>query len=180
MIVSRKQSLLFIKVYSDVLLCTGKKYCIIPEDEENFFDSSDVNTIKQCKDVFDKNKKEILDEYLSFRLNKLTDDELNIIESLRHSIYADFIIVKCLKNYAVFYHAKENKFYAVKGLTTPIKEFFSRFPVLVETTILPLSNQIVCDGLMKSDNVTIGFYIAKSIHQLYMDAKKNKKIITHF
>ncbi len=96
----------------------------------------------------------------------------------KKSITSDFVIFKCLTNNAIFIDTKDNKFYAVKALGDSFDHFFDRFPVLVQTTLLPFKDKIVYDGFIRQTGIHFGSGMASTMKEDYKLAKKNILIQT--
>lgn len=124
------------------------------------------------------NNKKILDDYLITNFEKLTTNEITILTNFKKAITSDFIIFKCLTNYAVFIDTKDNKFYTVKALGDRFDHFFDRFPILVQTTILPFNDHIIYDGFMKSQEIYFGSGMKSTMNEDYKTAKRNNDILT--
>lgn len=168
----------FLKTHIDFLFFVGQKSKII-DDTINFkkFVDSDFSVKLRCRDFFLDNKK-TLDDYLTTYFDKLTTNEISILSGFKKAITSDFVIFKCLTNNAIFIDTKDNRFYAVKALGDGFDHFFDRFPVLVQTTILPFNDQIIYDGFMKSQGIYFGSGMKSTMNEDYKLAKTNKQILT--
>lgn len=143
---------------------------------KKFVDADFLVKLK-CRDYLLNNKK-ILDDYLITNFEKLTTNEITILTNFKKAITSDFIIFKCLTNYAVFIDTKDNKFYTVKALGDRFDHFFDRFPILVQTTILPFNDHIIYDGFMKSQEIYFGSGMKSTMNEDYKTAKRNNDILT--
>jgi hypothetical protein len=146
----------FLKIHIEFLFFVGQNSKII-DDKMDFkkFVDADFPVKLKCRDFFLDNQT-MLDDYLTTNFNKLTTEQISILTGFKKTITSEFVIFKCLPNNAIFIDIKDNKFYAVKGLGDSFDHFFDRFPVLVQTTILPFKNQIIYDGFMKSQGIYFG------------------------
>lgn len=168
----------FLKIHIDFLFFVGQKSKII-DDTMNFkkFVDTDFSVKLKCRDFFLDNKV-ILDDYLTTNFNKLTTEQISILTGFKKTITSDFVIFKCLTNNAIFIDTKDNKFYAVKALGDRFDHFFERFPVLVQTTLLPFKEKIVYDGFMKSQGIYFGQGMKSKMNEDYKKAKKNNNILS--
>ncbi len=168
----------FLKIHIDFLFFVGQKSKII-DVKMNFkkFIDTDFSVKLKCRDFFLDNK-ELLDDYLTTNLDKLTTEQFSILTGFKKAITSDFVIFKCLANNAIFMDIKENKFYAVKALGDRFDHFFDSFPVLVQTTLLPFKDKIVYDGFIKTKGIHFGSGITKTIEEDYKQAKINNQILT--
>ena len=178
MTLTDKEYKTFLKIHIDLLFFVGQKSKIIDiKMDYNKFVDTDFSVKLKCRDFF-LNNKNILEDYLITNFDKLTTNEISILTGFKKTITSDFIIFKCLTNNAIFIDTKDNKFYAVKALGDGFDHFFDRFPVLVQTTILPFNDQIIYDGFMKSQGIYFGSGMKSTMNEDYKLAKTNKKILT--
>jgi len=167
----------FLKIHIDFLFFVGQKSKIIDNTMDfKKFVATDFTIKLKCRDFFLDNKT-ILDNYLTNNIDKLTTEQLSILKGFRKIITSDFVILKCLVNNAIFIDTKDNRFYAVKALGDSFDHFFDRFPVLVQTTILPFNNQIVYDGFIKSKGIHFGSGMKSTMNENYKAAKKKNNIL---
>jgi len=168
----------FLKTHLDLLFYIGQQSKIIADDMIfDVFIELDFSIKLKCRDILLDNKI-VLDDYILANLDHLTKEQISILLGFKKTITSDFVILKCLTNYAIFMDVKDKRFYAVKGLGDSFDLFFDRFPVLVKTTILPFNNQIVYDGFIKSTGVFFGSGMTATMKEDYKLAKKNNQILT--
>jgi len=168
----------FLKTHLDLLFYIGQQSKIIADDMIfDVFIELDFSIKLKCRDILLDNKI-VLDDYILANLDHLTKEQISILLGFKKTITSDFVILKCLTNYAIFMDVKDKRFYAVKGLGDSFDLFFDRFPVLVKTTILPFNNQIVYDGFIKSTVVFFGSGMTATMKEDYKLAKKNNQILT--
>ena len=167
----------FLRTHLELLFYVGVQSNIISDviKFDQFIDL-DFSIKLKCRDFLLDNKK-ILDDYITTNFDQLTTDQISILTGFKKTITSDFVIFKCLTNNAVFMDTKDNKFYAVKALGDRFDEFFDRFPVLVQTTLLPFNDQIVYDGFIKPTGVYLGAGITSTMKEDYKIAKKNNQIL---
>ena len=168
----------FLRTHLDLLFYVGKRLKIISTDItfDKFVDL-DLKMKAECRDRLIENDK-FIDDYLSLNFDRLTTEQISILTGFKKKITGDFIIYKCLTNFAVFLNTNNNKFYAVKALGDRFDEFFDRFPILIKATILPYKDKIIYDGFIKSTGVYFGSGITSTIKDDYMEAKKQNSILT--
>jgi len=168
----------FLRTHLDLLFYIGQQSKIIA-DHISFevFIELDFSIKLKCRDYMMDNKI-VLDNYISTNLDRLTNEQISILAGFRKTITSDFIIFRCLTNNTIFIDTKDSKFYAVKALGESFDQFFDRFPVLVETTLLPFNNQIIYDGFIKPTGIYFGSGMVSTLKEEYNMAKKNKQILT--
>ncbi len=153
--------------------------------QSKFFDSDfsfdqfrklDYTVKLECRDTLLSDMK-LLDDYLSSNINSLTKEKIAILKGFKKSITGEFVILKCLTSYAIFNSVDDNKFYAVKALSDGFDDFYDRFPVLVNATILPFNGQIIYDGFLETSDITFGPGMKSDMNEDYKQAKKNNQIV---
>ena len=132
----------------------------------------------QCREELYRNM-HLLDTYISEQADQLHAEELRTLQGFKKKIQSDFIILKCLTRHCVFIDCKTDLIYAVKALSDPFSEFFHRFPVFCNTTLLPFKNTIIYDGFISTQGtVFLGPGISATMNEKYKQAKKNNAIFT--
>jgi len=178
MTLTEKEYKTFLKTHLNLLFFVGQQ-CNIIADHVTFEQFVDLDlTIKlKCRDSLLDNKK-LLDDYITTHFDRLTTEQTSTLAGFKKTITSDFVIFKCLANNAIFIDSKDNKFYAVKALGHGFEVFFDRFPVLVNTTLLPFNGQIVYDGFIKPTGVYFGSGLTSTMKEDYKVAKRNNQILT--
>ncbi len=168
----------FLKIHIDFLFFIGQKSKII-DDSMNFkkFVDEGFSVKLKCRDFFLDNK-QLLDDYLTTNFDKLNTEQISILTGFKRTITSDFVIFKCLTNNAIFIDTKDNKFYAVKALGDSFNHFFDRFPVLVQTSLLPFKDKIVYDGFLRPTGIHFGSNMVSTMKEDYKRAKINNQILT--
>ena len=168
----------FLRTHLGLLFYVGQKSKII-SDNINFekFVDLDFSIKLKCRDFLLDNRK-ILDDYITANFDKLKTEQISILTGFKKTITSDFVIFKCLINNAIFIDTKDNRFYAVKALGDSFNHFFDRFPVLVQTTLLPFNDKIVYDGFIKPTGVCFGSGMTSTMKEDYKLAKNNNQILT--
>ena len=169
----------YLEAHLHFLFFAGLRLKLIPKNTsfETFLDI-DLKIKFKCRQAIIEDAS-LLEDYLKLNNKSLTENQINILNGFKKCISGKFIIYKCLTNYAIFINAVDNKFYAVKALGDSFEDFFSDFPVLVQTTILPFNNKIIYDGFFETPVMYIGSNMTKSFDQMYRKAKKQKKILMY-
>ncbi|MEP7169398.1 MAG: hypothetical protein ABI855_08500 [Bacteroidota bacterium] len=130
----------------------------------------------KCRNGFFENEN-LLEEYISQNPDRITDEQIQILQAFKKKIKGKFIILKCLTHHAILLNIDNNQFYTVKALGEPFTNFFDYLPVLVEAAIIPFKGKIVYDGFMFQQSL-IGPGIKRNLLEDYKEAKREKKIIT--
>jgi hypothetical protein len=117
----------------------------------------------------------LLNEYLNYN-KQVTASEKETLMGFSRNIGGRFIIVKQLKNYAVFLDIESGKYYAVLALWDPFPVIIDSIPVLVRATLLPFNGKIIYDGFMIRQAI-IGKNMEKSLLDNYREAKAKNLII---
>jgi len=168
----------YITSHLDLLYFIGQRQGIISADTDfNKFIALDFQKKFKCRDKLYENM-ELLDEYIKIRSDSLTIDQIKILEGFKKKIKSDFVILKCLAKHAIFIDTTNHKIYAVKALADRFDNFFSEFPVLCNTTIIPFKDKIIYDGFISSNGIYYGKNMTKDMNEDYKQAKINKAIIT--
>ena len=125
-----------------------------------------------------------LDEYIAQYSEHygLPDEDRRILEGWKHPVTAAFVLERHLSRGSVFIDPETEKTYLVKGLTQTWEEMILELkpPFLIRATLLPFHNCIIADGLVSPHRVSFGSGYRESFKQLYLNAKQNRTIITHF
>ena len=110
----------------------------------------------------------------------LSPDELDIVLSWRHLVHGDFVVLRYLKNYAVFLSAEKPSIaYGVLAPTQPLDEVIGPYlPVMVQGVLVPFKNQIVYDGLLSTYGVTFGPGARRGFNEDFKEAKTSRGIVT--
>ncbi|MBI4946201.1 MAG: hypothetical protein HY840_07345 [Bacteroidetes bacterium] len=168
----------FLKTHLALLYFVGQNEKIIPAGTDvNKFIKLGTQIKFKCREKLFENM-ELLEEYLKSRVDSLTLDQIKILEGFKKKIKSNFVIFKCLARHAVFIDTADNKIYAVKALGDRFDEFFSRFPALCHTAIIPFKDKIIYDGFIQSKGIYYGPNMTSEMNEEYKQAKADKTIIT--
>jgi len=178
MTLSQKDYYEYLNTHLNLLFFVGSYTGILNKNMEfGEFLKTNFQTKGLCRDAFLKEKEELLDEYIGDG-TEIPEEQLLILDGFRNSIIGRLVLLKCLSKHAIFKSIEDGKFYAVKALSDSFDELIPDYPAVFELSILPFKGQIIYDGFIKGGNVKIGTNMKKSLHQEYMQAKKNNEIIT--
>lgn len=178
MALSQKEYYEYLNTHLNLLYFVGY-YTSIVDKEMEFEDFLKTSFREKaiCRDTFLKEKEELLNEYIGNGA-EIPKKQLEILEGFRKSMCGQFILIKCLKKYAIFKSIDDGKFYAIKALSDSFEDLVPEYPAVFELNVLPFKGQIIYDGFIKGGNVKIGTNTRKSLLEEYIQAKKNDKIIT--
>lgn len=168
----------FLKTHLDLLFYVGHKNNVLPKNLSltKFLDLDFKIKFKCRESLFADDN--LIDEYIASNFDHLTGDQINILSGFKNRITSNFVIFKCLTNYAIFIDTKDNTFYAVKALGDPFDSFFEYFPVNISATLIPFKDKIIYDGFIKSSGIYYGRNITATLNEDYKIAKRNKEILT--
>jgi len=125
--------------------------------------------------------RELIDEFVGENPARLSDDELEIVNTWKHALPGKFYVFRYLKKYTVFLTSggSPNKAYGVLGLADPLEEVIGpSLPRLVTTVLLPFRGKIIYDGLVSGYNITFGGGIKRTLNEEYKQAKEVFGIIS--
>ncbi|WP_187261964.1 succinate dehydrogenase assembly factor 2 [Pontibacter beigongshangensis] len=168
----------FLELHMPLLYFVGQQTAIVSAAMDfQSFTQLDLKVKFKCREALLEND-QLLDDYLSRNADRLTAEQAELLKGFKRCIKGNFIILKCLKNHAVFLGAEDNQFYAVKALGTRFHEFFGNFPVLVSANILPFKDKIIYDGFLQSNSIYFEKEMTATMNENYKEAKKMKQINT--
>jgi hypothetical protein len=178
MTVGTKERDNFIRIHLDLLFFVGQKTKLLPKKTtlQAFIDlNSDLKF--NCREAL-SNDENLLDEYLALNKDRLTAEELDILNDFRRKIKENFIFYKVTSTHGIFFSVDTQRFYAVKALTEPFHVFFAQYPALVATTLIPYKGQIVYDGFLQtSEEYSFAPAIISALNRVYTYAKRNDEIV---
>jgi len=156
-------------------------YCYCKKHELKINEMSLEKFIKKPMDAkfearnFFLNNPSLLDEYQN-KNDAISNSDKNILNGFKKIISGKYMILKQLKNYAIFMNLESESFYAVKALSDPFEYMLESLPVLVETTLLPFEGKIIYDGFLLRQ-MYIGKNMELNMLNKYKESKANKLII---
>lgn len=167
-----------LEVHLDLLYYTGRKYKIIKAGTSfKDFKEFPLETKFECREYFNEHL-DILEEFIEQNQDKLSGGQLQILDGFRRMVMRDyFIILKCLKKYAVFIDSESKEVFGVTGLSNPFQDFFSDFSISVKATLLPCNGRIIYDGFLQSYGTYLGPDMTWEYTEIYKVAMKNQHTI---
>ena len=160
---------IFLGLYKTVL-------CSVFQTEFNRICAENKEYIK-ARDIL-YNNLYLVDEFIKLT-PKLTPELTKILKQFTTGFRDNFIYIRTLKKHSVFFLPSTNNFYCVLGITNSIDDLVPCEFCLINTVILNFKNQIICDGLIKHNNVSLGPNMKKEIKEKYSIAKKNNELISY-
>lgn len=131
--------------------------------------------------LYEEDTEQVITEFIDENPAGLSADELATVEDWKEFEFGEFIVVRHLKDYAVFLDWREPpRAFGVKAVWAPFTEFWSEdaLPVsLTNTVLLPFENQIVTDTWMGIRQIVFGGNISQDINDAYEEAKHRYGII---
>jgi hypothetical protein len=120
----------------------------------------------------------IIDDYLNEP--NLPEEHKEILRGWKRRIRGKFIIERHLKKGSVFISTDDNSVYLVNGIVSSWEEMlqYAPMPTLLDATLLPFKNVIISDGLVSVVPIMFGPNSRADFKEIYMDAKKSRKIRT--
>lgn len=169
---SKKESLLFYKIYFALLDFTNQKlkikpgYRIYGKDKINPYDISEI------VEKFWKNKDNIVIEFCLVNPFKFNSDEIKTTQDFRKGIRGMFTIVEYQEEYTAVMN--EEKVYMIKGLNCNIDEVISYddLPCIIITSIIQFKDKLVYDGLFNTYNISFGMGFKKTVAREYEEKIK--------
>jgi len=120
----------------------------------------------------------IVNAFIS-REENLNKHQKIILKNIQNGIKETFVYLKTLKKHSLLLSSSSNLIYCVLGITDSIEQLIPNKFSIVDTEILNFGNQIICDGLMRHYNVTIGKNMRKNINLQYKIVKENNRLIKY-
>lgn len=120
----------------------------------------------------------LIDDYVRENPHGLSAEEKEIVQKWKRFVSGSFYLYRLLKKHAIF--IGEGKVCGVLALYDDWEKLLGGqpLPVMVEAVLLPFKGKIVYDGLLRGYNIYFGKGIRSSLHEEYMTAKQNDRIIT--
>jgi hypothetical protein len=122
---------------------------------------------------------ELIESYVTQNPDGLPADELQIVSKWTRFVAGTFQVFRFLKKHTILI-GDDASVYGVLALYDSLEEIFYglSLPVLVQTVLLPFKGKIIYDGLVSSYPIHFGGGIRSVLHEEYMAAKQNGRIIT--
>ena len=127
-----------------------------------------------------QNKPKIVEKFIKMN-SDLPEADIKLIKSWIGRKREIFFVTKHNTENPVFLSAKSNKIYAPLALTDDFDELLPyRLPILIETSLIPYKNHIICDGLIIVCVTSLSKTIAKFLINECIKAEKEGKLIACF
>jgi hypothetical protein len=173
MILQREESVLFFKLYINLLLFVNSKLQIY----------KNINTIDAFEKLGPKRQTVIrdqlyenislLEEFYKENPAQLTELELGHVLKWKRFTKDRFLFYKQYKKHCAVLYDKESVVLAVLGLTQSFDQLLPYFPIYSETVLLPFKDKIVSDGYLETSSIYFGGNIKRAMKNDY-DISKNK------
>ena len=120
---------------------------------------------------------DIIDLYLDENPD-LQEEHKIILLSWKRRVQGEFILVKYLKDGAVFVSADGKEVYLVKGIVSSWKEMVREtpLPTVIEATFIPFRDVIISDGVIVPLFITLKGQLKQTAKDKYKEAKMNVQI----
>jgi hypothetical protein len=171
---------LFYKLYLALLVYVNKKRNLVqglasPDDFAKFRPEQ----MNKLRDGLYQ-RPELIDSFVIDNPWEFSAAELDMITSWRNFVRGKFIVLRYLKDYAIFLDPEEPpKAYGVLALRAAFEELVGSFlPAMVEAVLLPFGDRIISDGIFSTYRVTFGKGVRQSFNEAYQEAKSRFGIIT--
>lgn len=179
MTLSDKDGQLFYQLWLPLLDYVNKKYKV-NKKLKNIAGAErlDPAEVKQVANVLWDNVS-IIDEYLKKHGEDILEEHKQIILGWKHRIQGRFVMERHLKKGSIFISLEDANVYLVRGIISGWEEMFPAFPLplVVEATFIPFRDVIISDGIVAPYMISIGKNMAVDFKNVYMDAKKNNRLI---
>jgi len=177
--VSKEDANLFFKLMWGLQFYVNQQRQILPgvETAQDYAKRS-IEDKAEVRDAVWENS-DLIDAYVRDNPDSLLAEELGIVQKWKRYVAGTFQIYRLLKKHAILIGDK-GQVYSVLGLQNSLGEVLGGqpLPVMVQTVLLPFRGKIVYDGMLRRYDVTFGKGIRSSLHEEYMRAKQNDRIIT--
>ena len=123
---------------------------------------------------------ELIDDYLNGEGKTLPEDHQNIIRGWKRAVSGRFVMERHMKNGSILISLGDERVYLVHGIKSSLEEMFFgwHLPVVMDATLIPFRNVIICDGLIIPLSIHLGSGITKNLRENYMTAKRQREILT--
>ena len=120
---------------------------------------------------------DIIDLYLDENKD-LPEEYKDILLSWKRRVQGRFILVKYLKEGAVFVSTDDAEVYLVKGIVSSWKEMVQEMPLptVIDATFIPFRDVIISDGVIMPLFVTLKGEMKQAAKDVFKAAKMNDQI----
>ena len=177
-ILTGQEAQLFYKLWMPLLDYVNQTYRVNPNlakiENPKESDQQEIRIVS----TYLWNHPEIIDQYLT--VAELSPEHRKIVAEWKHFVKDSFILERHLQKGSVFMPLSNGKLYIVNGIDSSFEEMFAGtpLPILLETTLIPFKDKIICSDIVINRNVTIGRGYIEAFKEIYMTAKKEKAICT--
>ncbi len=169
----------FIRLHHALLLYAGQKKGHVKGNVsvEQFMADKDFGLKAKAREALYKDN-QVLDGFLRENPFGLSAEEIDIAAGFRHRLSGRFIMMKQLKEHAIF--TDDNYAYGVLALSTPLEMVmhYATLPCMVEAVLLPFKGKIIYDGFLMPYNVRFGGGYRSSFNDQLKEAKAKYGIVT--
>ncbi|HKP53793.1 MAG TPA: hypothetical protein VJ183_14220 [Chloroflexia bacterium] len=182
MLIPESDAAEFIALYVGLLYYAGGSRGIIPDDMsfDEFLDEPTEVKV-DCRDALYE-PRPMFNEFLEDNADQMSAEQQEIVRAWNDRyVRGKFVVLQHLKQHAIFLSTDSSpKAYAVLGLTTELSDMAPKayLPLLMETTLLPYKDMIVCDGLVRISPVLIGHSMTRNMKAEYAEIKRAGGLIT--
>jgi len=120
----------------------------------------------------------LLDEYLRDLEDGTEPIDRQMILAMRSLEFSRWVYLRDLKSYSIFLKVNGEEGYGVLGLNDEIKTITGGPGVFLESGVVVLDNQYVCDGLIATA-VLLGGNMRNSWNELYKELKQSGNFKVH-
>lgn len=178
--ISKEDADLFFRLMWELQFYVNQQLAIIP----------DVNSVEQYTQLDGHERLEVRDAlwehpelieaYVEENPHNLPAAELTMVEQWEQFVSGTFYVYRFLKKHTIF--IGEEEIYGVLSLYDPLEDMLdeSLLPIMVQAVLLPFKGKVIYDGLLRSYPTIFGSGIRSNLHEDYMAAKQNGRIVTTF
>jgi hypothetical protein len=128
---------------------------------------------KISKKLFSNTK--IIDKFIDE--NEIAGEDKELLLSWKRCIKSTFIVFRQLKKYCILYDEKNDKWYGVNGITSPIDETIREVSCVIRTVLIPFKNKIIYNSFIENCGITIGPNMRREFTEEYRKIKMENRII---
>lgn len=173
----------FLELYGHLLAYVNTEYGAVAgiETYEDLHDKEDTELRPLRNRLYEADTEQLITDFIAENPFGLADDELQTVQQWTDYEFGEFVVVRHLKDYAVFLAWEEPpQAFGVKTARHPFEVYWDEgsLPLLVsKTVLLPFEGSIVTDGWMAIKPIVFGGSISTDIDDAYEEAKHRFGII---
>lgn len=169
----------YMHLHHAMLLYAGRKKGLVKADVqlEQFKKKDDIQEKAKCREALYSDNS-MLEGFLKENPFGLSPEDMEIVEGFRHRLSGRFVIMKLLKEHAIFLN--DRYAYGVLELGTPLEMVmgYAPLPSMVEAVLVPFKGKIIYDGFLQSYNVSFGSGYRSSFNDQLKEVKAKYGIVT--